>query len=288
MTTANLSTLISVDELSRRLAEPDWVIVDCRYNLMDPEGGRRAYIESHLPGAQYVHLHDDLSGPPLTDCGRHPLPSAEALIDLFGRLGIDGGTQAVAYDDADASIAARFWWLLRYMGHEAVAVLDGGFRAWAGSGLPLESGPRRAHPKSFRGAPRRDWVVTAGELPGEPCLIDARLGPRYRGEEEPLDPVAGHIPGARSHPYRENVREDGHFRSPEELNARFQQTLGGHAPESAVYYCGSGVTACQLLLAAAHAGLVPGRLYAGSWSEWCSDPDRPVARGAEPGPPITP
>lgn len=288
MTTANLNTLVTADDVWRRLGDSTWVIADTRYNLMDPESGRRAYREGHVPGARYVHLHDDLAGEPLTDHGRHPLPSPEALTALFSRLGIDENVRVVVYDDADAGIAARLWWLLRYMGHEAVAVMDGGFRAWTSAGLPLESGSVEAKPKAFHGEPRREWVVTLEDVPRQACLVDARAGARYRGEEEPLDPVAGHIPGARNHPYRDNVHADGRFRAPAELKDRFRQTLGDHAPESAVYYCGSGVTACQLLLAAARAGLPAGRLYAGSWSEWSRDPGRPVASGPEPGPPLVP
>lgn len=288
MTSASLDTLVTVDEVFARLGDPGWVIADCRYNLMDPEAGRRAYLEGHVPGARYVHLHDDLAGEPLTDHGRHPLPSPEALSRLFGRLGIDESVQVAVYDQSDAAIAARLWWLLRYMGHDAVAVMDGGFRAWESAGLPMESGSSEGQRKTFHGQAKREWVVTLGQVPAQACLVDARAAPRYRGEEEPLDPVAGHIPGARNHPYRDNVHADGRFRSPEELESRFEQTLGEHAPESAVYYCGSGVTACQLLLAAAHAGLPPGRLYAGSWSEWSRDPDRPVATGAKPGPRLIP
>ncbi len=288
MTTSSLDTLIAVDDVSRHLDDPNWVIADCRYNLMDVDAGRRAYLAGHVPGARYVHLHADLAGEPLTDHGRHPLPSAEALSDLFSRLGIDQSVQVVVYDDADAGVAARLWWLLRYMGHEAVAVMDGGFRAWTAAGLPLESGSKPIEPRSFKGRPRREWLVTLAEVPTQSCLVDARAGARYRGEEEPLDPIAGHIPGARNHPYRDNVQADGRFLPSEALKDRFRQTLGDHPPESAVYYCGSGVTACQLLLAAAHAGLPPGRLYAGSWSEWCSDPARPVATGPEPGTPLTP
>lgn len=287
MTTAILDTLVSVDEVSVHLGDPGWVIADCRYNLMDPEAGRRAYLQAHVPGARYVHLHDDLAGEPLTDHGRHPLPSPQALTALFSRLGIDERVQVVAYDQADAGIAARLWWLLRYMGHEAVAVLDGGFRAWESAGLATESDSVEAASKDFRGQARSEWIVSLEAVPAQLCLVDARDAVRYRGEKEPLDPVAGHIPGAINHPYRDNVLDDGRFRSPQELRARFQQSLGDRAPESAVYYCGSGVTACQLLLAAAHAGLPPGRLYAGSWSEWCADPDRPVATGPDPGPRLT-
>jgi thiosulfate/3-mercaptopyruvate sulfurtransferase len=288
MTTESLDTLITVDDVSDHLGDPNWVIADCRYKLSDPEAGRMAYLAAHVPGACYVHLHDDLAGKPLTDHGRHPLPSPQALTELFSRLGIDESVQVVVYDQADAGIAARLWWLLRYMGHEAVAVMDGGFRAWESAGLATEPGPRAAAPKMFQGQAKPDWVVTLEEVPAQACLVDARDGARYRGEKEPLDPVAGHIPGARSHPYRDNVDADGRFRSPQLLKALFEQTLGDQAAESAVYYCGSGVTACQLLLAAAHAGLAPGRLYAGSWSEWCADPGRPVATGQDPGSPLLP
>lgn len=288
MTTESLDTLVTVEDVSSHLGDPGWVIADCRYNLMDPEAGRRSYLEGHVPGARYVHLHDDLAGEPLTDHGRHPLPSPEALTELFSRLGIDESVQVVVYDQADAGIAARLWWLLRYMSHDKVAVIDGGIRAWQSAGFPLESGSSEIQRKAFRGRARREWVVTLGEVPGQACLVDARAEARYRGEEEPLDPVAGHIPGALNHPFGENVQSDGRFRSPRELLARFEKTLGDHAPESAVYYCGSGVTACQLLLAAAHAGLPPGRLYAGSWSEWSRDPGRPVASGPEPGSPLVP
>ena len=288
MTTAILDTLGTVDDISGHLGDPNWVIADCRYNLMDPQAGRRAYLEAHVPGARYVHLHDDLAGKPLTDHGRHPLPSPRALTELFSRLGIDERVQVVVYDQADAGIAARLWWLLRYMGHEAVAVMDGGFRAWESAGLPMESGSSDAKPKTFHGQAKRQWLVTLGEVPAQACLVDARDEARYRGEKEPLDPVAGHIPGARNHPYRDNVQADGRFRSPQELKARFEQTLGDQPPESAAYYCGSGVTACQLLLAAARAGLPPGRLYAGSWSEWCADSGRPVATGPDPGPRLRP
>lgn len=283
MSTAPLQTLASVDQVADAVGRPGVVIADCRYNLMDPQAGRRAHLEAHVPGAIYVHLSDDMSGPPLSDHGRHPLPSPEALTTLFSRLGISAGTQVFAYDDIDAGIAARLWWLLRYMGHPSVAVMDGGFRAWREANQAVESGEVSAVAAEFSGSPRRDWLVTIEQVPQAVCLVDARLSPRYRGDEEPLDPVAGHIPGARSHPYRDNLQASGRFLPKAQLAAAFSQTLGEHPPKEAVYYCGSGVTACQLLLAAAHAGLPPGKLYAGSWSEWCSDPARPVARGDDPG-----
>jgi thiosulfate/3-mercaptopyruvate sulfurtransferase len=278
------TTLISVEELAKNVGDPGWLIADCRFDLADPASGRRLYLESHVPGACYLDLDEDLSGAPLTDHGRHPLPSPAALEALFTRLGIGEGTQVVAYDAANAGISSRLWWLLQYMGHERVAVLDGGFNAWSEAGLPMEAQAFEPQPAVFRGSPKHEWLVRLEDVAKARCLVDARLGPRYRGEKEPLDPVAGHIPGATNHPFSSNVDERGRFLSPERLRDLYAGTLGAHAAEEAVYYCGSGVTACQLILAATHAGLAPGRLYAGSWSEWCSDAERPVALGPEPGP----
>ena len=278
------TTLISAEALADNLRNPGWLIADCRFNLADPDAGRRLYLECHVPGACYVDLDKDLSGAPLTDHGRHPLPSPQALQSLFTRLGIGESTQVVAYDAADAGISARLWWLLRYMGHQRVAVLDGGFNAWSDAGPPTEAQAFEPQPEAFRGSPNHEWLVRLENVAGARCLVDTRAAPRYRGEEEPLDPVAGHIPGARNHPFTRNVDEQGRFLPGARLRALFAETLGEHTPEESVYYCGSGVTACQLVLAAAHAGLAPGKLYAGSWSEWCSDTARPVALGAEPGP----
>ena len=277
------TTLINTEELAKNLRDADWLIADCRFNLTDPSAGRRLYLKSHVPGACYVGLDEDLSGAPLTDLGRHPLPSPQALRSLFTRLGIGERTQVVAYDAADGGISARLWWLLRYMGHERVAVLDGGFKAWSEAGLPTEVQAFEPQSEVFRGSPKHEWLVRLEDVAGARCLVDARLAPRYRGEEEPLDPVAGHIPGARNHPFTRNVDERGRFLPGERLRALFAETLGEHSAEEAVYYCGSGVTACQLSLAAAHAGLAPGKLYVGSWSEWCRDTTRPVALGPEPG-----
>lgn len=288
MRPCRFETLVSTADVAGRLDDPDWIIVDCRYDLMDPGAGRRAWLEAHVPRAQYADLGKDLSGPPLTDHGRHPLPSADAMAALFSSLGIGRGVQVVTYDQSDGAIAARLWWMLRYMGHDHVAVVDGGFDAWREAGLPVQSGPVERTPAVFEGSPRREWLVTVDEVPQVRCLVDARLAPRYRGETEPLDPVAGHIPGARNHPYRDNVDDRGCWLSAARLAARFAETLGENPPDAAVYYCGSGVTACHLLLAAARAGLPAGKLYAGSWSDWCRDPARPVARGAEPGPPLCP
>jgi thiosulfate/3-mercaptopyruvate sulfurtransferase len=277
-------TLVDVDTLRAHLGDARWRVVDCRFDLTNPGAGRAAYLEAHVPGAVYVHLDEDLSGPPVTDHGRHPLPTPEALRDLFGRLGIATDTQVVAYDAAGGALAAaRLWWLLRYMGHHAAAVLDGGWSAWRESGYETRAGAESAQAVEFRGEPRTEWLVTAERVPEAALLVDAREPARYRGETEPLDPVAGHIPGAVNHYWQQNLDSGGRLHAPEELALRFKDTLGTHAPEKAVFYCGSGVSACQDLLALAHAGLGAARLYAGSWSDWCRDPERAVATGAEKG-----
>ncbi len=276
------TTLISPETLAQHLDDPTWVVVDCRFSLADTEAGRRAYRQAHIPGAVYAHLDEDLSGPPVTDHGRHPLPTPEALRALFDRLGIDEGTQVVAYDNVGSIVAARLWWMLRYMGHDAAAVLDGGWTAWEETGHPTAAGVEKNEPASFDGAPRRDWLVLAEEVASEAekgvggHLIDARAPERFRGEEEPLDPVPGRIPGAVNYPYGRNLDEDGRFLPAEELRQQLEAVLKGADPEATVHYCGSGVSACHNLLAQAHAGLPPGRLYAGSWSDWITDPERPV------------
>jgi thiosulfate/3-mercaptopyruvate sulfurtransferase len=275
------SPLIDPKGLSARLGDAAWLVVDCRYDLRDVEAGRRAYLEAHIPGALFADIKRDLSGPPLTDRGRHPLPTPEALAKLFGRIGIGAGTTVVAYDDAGGGFAARLWWLLRYLGHDAVLVLDGGWQAWLAAGLPSRGGEEVRSPAVFRGSPRRDWLVRLEDVPSARLLVDSREPPRYRGEVEPLDPVAGHIPGAVNRYWKDNLDGEGRFRLPRELSAEFDRLAGGVPPGEIVFYCGSGVTSCHNLLAMAQAGLPPGRLYAGSWSEWCSDPGRPVARGEE-------
>lgn len=277
------TTLIDVPSLHARLDDASLTIVDTRFNLMDVDEGRNAYASAHIPGAVYAHLDDDLSGPPLTDAGRHPLPSAEALEALFSRLGIDAESQVVVYDQRDGMVAARLWWMLRYMGHAAVAVLDGGWKAWTAAGHATRGGTETRAASAFHGAPRREWLVTVDQVPSARCLIDARDGRRYRGEQEPLDRIAGHIPGAVNRFFGENLDGDGYFLPPAALADGLATLLAGTPVEEAVFYCGSGVTACHGLLAARHAGLGDGRLYVGSWSEWCSDAERPVATGAAPG-----
>ncbi len=273
------NTTIDAQSLHARLQDPTLVIIDARFNLFDVGEGRAAYSSAHIPGAVYAHLDEDLSGPPLTDAGRHPLPSPEALEALFSRL----GSQVVVYDQRDAIVAARVWWMLRYMGHAAAAVLDGGWRAWTAAGYPRVAGEDTRAVGAFHGAPRRDWLVTVDQVPAARRLIDCRDASRYRGEQEPLDPVAGHIPGAVNRFHGENLDGDGYFLPAPELAGGFSDLLAGTPIEQAVFYCGSGVSACHGLLAARHAGLGDGRLYVGSWSEWCGDPGRPVATGPEPG-----
>jgi thiosulfate/3-mercaptopyruvate sulfurtransferase len=277
------TTIIDAPSLHARLDDATLVVIDARFNLMNVDEGRDAYLDAHIPGAQYAHLDDDLSGPPLTDAGRHPLPSAEALNALFSRLGIGAGSQVVVYDQRDGMVAARVWWMLRYMGHEAVAVLDGGWKAWRAAGYATASDVESRAASAFHGEPRGDWLVTLEQVPSAARLVDARDPRRYRGEHEPLDPVAGHIPGAVNHFYADNLDADGRLLPAGELAGRLAETLAGISADEAVYYCGSGVTACHDLLAACHAGLPAGRLYVGSWSEWCADPGRPVATGADPG-----
>jgi thiosulfate/3-mercaptopyruvate sulfurtransferase len=273
------TTLIDCATLRGALGHPDWIVVDCRFDLADTGAGRRAYLEAHIPGARYADLDADLSGPKAAGGGRHPLPAAEQMRAVFGRLGIDRAAQVVAYDAAGGMLAAaRFWWLLRYMGHAAVAVLDGGWPAWLAGGHPTEAGDRSAKAVVFAGEPHTDRVVPVDAVPQVDTLIDSRDPARYRGEIEPIDPVPGHIPGAANYFCKNNLDPSGHFRPREELKAALGPLLG-HAPGTATFYCGSGVTACQNILAAVHAGFAEPRLYPGSWSEWCADPARPVARG---------
>jgi len=278
-----MMTIIDAPSLHARSTDPNLVIIDARFNLFHVDEGRASYLQAHIPGAVYAHLDDDLSGPPDTDAGRHPLPSPQALQALFSRLGIGADSQVVAYDQRDGVLAARVWWMLRYMGHDAVAVLDGGWKAWTEAGYASAEGEQSRPARDFRGSPRRDWLVTVGQVPAARLLVDARDPRRYRGEQEPLDPVAGHIPGAVNRFHGENLDAEGRFLPPGELAGSITDLLAGTPMEDTVYYCGSGVTACHGLLAACHGGLGDGRLYVGSWSEWCSDPKRPVATGPQPG-----
>jgi thiosulfate/3-mercaptopyruvate sulfurtransferase len=279
-------TLISTAELASRLDDPNWVIVDCRFSLADTERGRRDYLQGHIPGAVYAHLDEDLSAPVVPGLtGRHPLPAVSQAAATLGRLGIAEGIQVAAYDDSGGALAAaRLWWILRWLGHEAAAVLDGGWQRWIAEGRPAHSGEELRPAQIFIPSPRRELVASAAEVEAlrlDPAyrLLDARTAERFRGEVEPVDPVAGHIPGAVNLPYMETQTPEGIFRPVGELRARFRAVLGEIPGERVVHYCGSGATAGLNILAAVHAGLGEGRLYAGSWSEWITDPDRPVDKG---------
>ena len=264
--------------------------MDCRFDLQKPEWGRAAWGESHIPGALYAHLDQDLSGARGPGSGRHPLPQPQTLAATFSRWGIDETVQVIAYDQGPGMYAARLWWLLRWLGHERVAVLNGGLAAWQRCGLPLSSGPSVRPARAFRGDAHPEMTASAAELAaavqsgalasGATVLVDARGADRFAGQNETLDPVAGHVPGARNHPFAGNQGADGRFLEAAQLRDRWQATLAGNSARDLVAMCGSGVTACHNLLALEVAGLSGARLYGGSWSEWITDPERPIARGA--------
>jgi thiosulfate/3-mercaptopyruvate sulfurtransferase len=276
------TTLISTDALAASL--DTFIVVDCRFDLADEAAGHRAYLDAHIPGAVYASLAHDLSSTPTGRSGRHPLPSIERAAETFGRLGIDRSRQVVAYDQETGMFASRLWWMLRYLGHDAVAVLDGGWTRWTRERRPTWSGEESRAAASFVASPRPAMrvdvdQVTASLATGDRILVDARGAERFEGRTEPLDRVAGHIPGARNRPYKSNMAEDGTLLPAETLRAEFDRLLDHHDPAHAIMYCGSGVSACHNLLAMEHAGLPGAALYAGSWSEWSADPTRPVETG---------
>jgi thiosulfate/3-mercaptopyruvate sulfurtransferase len=278
--------LIETSALAAGLDDSSLVVVDCRFDLNDTAAGERGYSASHVPGAVYAHLDRDLSGTKTGTNGRHPLPEVRAAAETFGRLGIEGRTQVVAYDYDAGMYASRLWWMLRWLGHDAVAVLNGGFKKWVAEGRPVAAGVERVAPRVFVPRPRPEMLVTLDEVAAivskgaEPGwqLLDARAGERFRGEVEPIDRVPGHIPGARNRPYQANVHADGTFRPPGELAGEFREVLGDGSPEHTINYCGSGVTACHNVLALELAGMPGTKLYPGSWSEWSSHPSRPLER----------
>ncbi|MCS4504981.1 putative thiosulfate sulfurtransferase SseB [wastewater metagenome] len=279
------TTLIDTDELLAAPARGDWAVVDCRFDLADPEAGRRAWQRAHIPGAFHADLDHDLSGPVTGSTGRHPLPDPDALVAWLERHGIGNETQIVVYDDGPGAMAARFWWLMRWLGHEAVAVLDGGLAAWRDAGGALtDETPEPSHRSRYRAHPGSMPVVgtetLAGTLDGF-CVVDARSRERYRGDAEPIDPVAGHVPGALSRPVSANLGDDGRFLPVSELRGQWSQILDRASGRPVVAICGSGVSACHHVLALAHAGLAEAALNPGSWSEWIRDPNRPVATGEE-------
>lgn len=279
--------LITAEQLLHLLEDDDVriIVLDCRFSLADPDAGRSRYQNGHIPGAHYAHLDEDLSGTiERGRTGRHPLPDPDALAQRFGTWGIDAETSVVCVDDVGGAFAARAWWLLRWLGHERVAVLDGGIQAWEDAGGALESEEPTPTPRSFVSRPRPDVLASVGDVAQGRWarLIDSREAARYRGETEPIDPIAGHIPGALNRPFQDNLR-DGRFKSAEELHAEFEPLMKGlDEAKEAVFYCGSGVTAAHNVLAALLAGWGEPRLYNGSWSEWIADREREVATGAEP------
>jgi thiosulfate/3-mercaptopyruvate sulfurtransferase len=275
------TTLLQPETLAARIEDRTLAIVDCRFSLDDVGWGEREYRTNHVPGAVYAHLDRDMSGRKSGTNGRHPLPDPRALCNTLGRLGIDESVQVVVYDQDAGMYASRLWWLLRWLGHDAVAVLDGGFARWLGEGWVVSADEERRGTRHFSGTPRADLLMDVDQVAavvGDPAwrLVDARAPERFRGETEPLDRVAGHIPHAANYFYRVNLDKQGRFRSAGQLRAQLEPALGRVPADHVVCYCGSGVTACHNLLALERAGLHGAKLYAGSWSEWSSDPARPV------------
>jgi thiosulfate/3-mercaptopyruvate sulfurtransferase len=284
-------TLIEPEQLNAHLGDPDWAILDCRFDLAKPAWGEEAWAAGHIPNALYTHLDRDLSGAHTASTGRHPLPTVAALTGTFSRFGIDATVQVIAYDQGTGVYAARLWWLLRWLGHPRVAVLNGGFGAWERARLPVSHAQPVRAPRQFIAVPATDMLTTsatvaaalaAGTLAsGQTLLVDARSAARFAGENETLDAVAGHIPGARNYPFALNNDPQGRFLPATDLRRCWESALRGRPATAVVAMCGSGVTACQNLLALETAGLSGARLYAGSWSEWIRDPQRAVARGPD-------
>ncbi len=279
------TTTISADELAKHIGNTDWAIIDSRFKLAEPQQGQLDYETGHIPGAVYAHLDHDLSGPVIKGVtGRHPLPEVEKVSQAFSRFGIDENVQVVAYDDQGGALAAaRVWWLLRWLGHLSVAILDGGWPAWIQAGYTVRAGIESRRPRIFVPHPRDELIVSGDDVDwmrSDPAyrVLDARSADRFRGENETIDPVAGHIPGAISAPYAGNLNPDGTFRSDESIAARYKKLTEGVPIEHVVAYCGSGVTAAHDVLAMVKAGLGEARLYAGSYSEWITDPKHPVEK----------
>ena len=279
-----MKILVDTAELAAHVNDPTWVVFDTRHDLMDASKGRKAYAAGHIPGAYFLHLTEDLAGAQTGKNGRHPLPALDDFAAKVNACGVTPDSQVVVYDDLAGHNAVRLWWMLRWLGHEKVAVLDGGFPKWTAEGRPAttEMPPKREGrfvPKPELGATVDvHFVERFSQSPGI-TLIDARAPERFKGEQEPIDPVAGHIPGAVNRFWKGNVNPDGTFKTSEKLRAEFEELLHGADPARVVHSCGSGVTACHNVFAMTLAGLPSGRLYPGSWSEWCADPARAVAKG---------
>ncbi len=278
------STVVSTESLASQLDNPNWVVIDCRFTLTDTEAGRKAYEASHIPGARYAHLDNDLSSPITPTSGRHPLPNLAEFCSKLGAWGITPDSQVVVYDDSFGSMAVRLWWLLRGLGHQKVALLDGVLPKWVREKHPMTDAPPAVTATVYPCPERPEWGVDAAVVDSirestSHKLVDARPEQRFSGEREPLDTVAGHIPGAINWVFEENLDLDGTYLPADELRENFARLLGDVPPQNVVHTCGSGVTACHNILAMEIAGLSGSRLYPGSWSEWIRDPHRPVATG---------
>jgi len=278
------TTLVDVTTLAAHVHDPDWLIVDCRFDLTNTSAGEQAFNAGHVPGAVYAHLDRDLAAPITAKTGRHPLPDPSEFATTLSRWGVTKDTQVIAYDADNGLYAARLWWMLRWVGHESVAVLDGGFKAWTAAGQPTSSASAQRSSTTFIARPDRSMWVDAPEVARaaqDPSsrVLDARAPERYQGRVEPIDTVAGHVPGAVNHPFANSLAGDARFLSPEELRARFDASQASAPSDRTIAMCGSGVTACHLLLAMEIAGKRGAKLYPGSWSEWIRDPAHAVARG---------
>jgi thiosulfate/3-mercaptopyruvate sulfurtransferase len=274
--------LVTTQELARHLDDPRWLVFDTRHDLLDPAKGPAAYAAGHIPGAYFLHVDHDLAGPRTGSNGRHPLPDVRQFAARMNERGVTPDSQVVVYDDMGGNFAVRLWWMLRWLGHERVALLDGGYPKWLKEGLPVATAVPHARSGAFSPRPRLGATVDAPfveRFREDPAvrLLDARAPERFKGLQEPIDPVAGHVPGAVNRFWQKNLQADGTFKTAQALREEFTAALGDASPEHAVHMCGSGVTACHNIFAMALAGLPGGRLYPGSWSEWCADPARPVS-----------
>ena len=277
--------LISAEELAANLEDSELRVVDCRFDLLEPAAGRISYQQGHIPGAVFADLDDDLAGPIKAGTGRHPLPDPGVLAETFGELGIGPETRVVVYDDCSGALAARTWWLLHWLGFDRTFLLDGGLQRWTALSLPTQQGNVTVSPQSFQAVPRNELVTETGDFAdsvkgGRPLrLVDARDAARFRGEREPIDIVAGHIPGALNLPFTESLESDGTWKPKDDIEELWSGLLGDRQEEPWSVMCGSGVTACHLVISSLIAGLPEPRVYVGSWSEWIADPQRPVATG---------
>ena len=273
-----MNTLVSTEELA---AHPEWRLFDCRHDLGNPELGEQQYLAAHLPGARFAHLDRDLSAPKTGKNGRHPLPEPKAFIAWLGRQGLKPADQVACYDGGPGAMAARLWWMLRWAGHETVAVLDGGLAKWLREGRPVATEIPAVDRASYPGKARASMVASLPLVEKKlkrAALLDARAAVRYRGEQEPIDPVAGRIPGAKNRFNNDNLSVEGTFKNPKLLRSEFESILAGRNPGDVINYCGSGVAACHNALAMEVAGPTGSRVYIGSWSEWSADASRPIAR----------